>query len=284
MKFDDDSGCSTRADATRSATRRDFVALTTLGLAGSALAPLRAPAQTPTRGSRISVDREESANLSVGLVQGSDRYPGFEVLPWESGLSYDDEQYREWWNDAPRVIPASQLGLGDQNLVHTHVQLRVHGVYPDVDSWWRLGVEKVELQVMYRSLDPAVPGPFPFLAWSYDGRPVPMPAQRVRFVAPIDETGTLEVLLRVRRLVAGASGSASAGPTVVQARQHAGAFTVDWQDARPKLQRGVYLLGLGADTWSRSARLPGRGERVRPELSSLVVSVEPLGEDLSQPA
>lgn len=283
MKFDDDAGCSTTPSAMRSTTRRGFVALTTLGLAGSALAPLRAPAQSSARGSRLRVDREENVDLSVGMVESSERYPDFEVLPWETDLSWDDPRFREWWPDTPRVVPAAQVGLGDQNLVHTHVRMRVHGVYPDVDSWWRQGIEKVELQVLYRSLDPQVPGPVPFLAWSYEGRPVPMAAQRVRFVVPIDESGTLQLLLRVRRVLAGTSGASTSSPTTVVARQHAGTLTVDWQDARPKLQRGVYLLGLSPDTWSRASMLPAPGERARQDLCSLVVSVQPLGEDLAQP-
>jgi hypothetical protein len=281
MPFDDDDRFSRRTTQPGSASRRDFVMLSAFAVAGSALAPLRGAAQSPSRGSRLQVGREEQANLSVGLVEGSESYPDFEVLPWETDVAWDDPLFREWWHDVPRVVPAEQVGLGDQEMVHTHVRLIVHGVYPSVDSWWRQGIEKVELQVLYPSTDPQVADPIPFVAWSYEGRPVPMPAQRVRFNVPIGADGTLGLLLRVRRVLAGSSGAATAGAAPVVARAHSAALTVDWQDARPKLQRGVYLLGLGSDTWSRSARLPSPAERQRPELCSLAVSVEPLGEELS---
>jgi hypothetical protein len=271
----------------RDPTRRDFVTLASLCLVGTALAPLAAPiaGQNPSprlRGLRRPDPSEADAELSVGLVRDSDTYSTFEVLPWETGLSWDDPQFGEWWPEAPQVIPASEVAIGDQGLVHTHVELLVHGLYPDTEAWWRQGIEKVELQVLYRSFDPLVEGPFPYLAWSYEGRPVPMPAQRVRFPVPIDETGSLELLLRVRRVVAGPGGDPTIDAVGVEARRHAGAFTVDWQTGRPKLQRGVYLLGLRGDTWTQPASLPEPGRRARRDLTSLVVSVEPLGEDASR--
>lgn len=272
-------------DGVPHSTRRDFVALVSIGALGSVAAAAAGQSfSSKALAPGLTLGGGEPAELSVGLVEGSESFASFGVLPWEARRSGDDAVLEGPRAGAPRVIPAAEVSTGDQSLVHTHIALRVHGVYPDVEAWWRLGIEKVELQVLYRSHDPLVPGPFPFFAWSYDGRPVPMPAQRVRFVAPIDENGSLDLVLRVRRVITHQKASGSVYATGVVARQHSASFTVDWQEGRPKLQRGVYLLGLGASTWSRAATLPGPGERVPAELASLVMSVEPLLEELGEPA
>jgi len=54
-------------------------------------------------------------------------------------------------------------------------------------------------------------------------------------------------------------------------------FTVDWQADRPKLRRGVYVLGVRPRIWDAEVKLPGAGQRGKAaELCSVVVSVEPI--------
>jgi hypothetical protein len=54
------------------------------------------------------------------------------------------------------------------------------------------------------------------------------------------------------------------------------AFTVDWTEGLPRLQRGVYLLGLGPTTWARETALPPPGAPVAPALRSVVLTVEAM--------
>jgi hypothetical protein len=51
-------------------------------------------------------------------------------------------------------------------------------------------------------------------------------------------------------------------------------FTVDWAAGRPRLHRGIYLLGLAPDTWRRPVLLPPPGGPERPDLCSVVLSVD----------
>lgn len=58
-------------------------------------------------------------------------------------------------------------------------------------------------------------------------------------------------------------------------------FTVDFDRARPKLQRGTYLLGLVPGAWQRPWRMRAAGTPGAPlaRKASVVVSVEPLAAD-----
>jgi hypothetical protein len=52
---------------------------------------------------------------------------------------------------------------------------------------------------------------------------------------------------------------------------------VDWEAGRPKLQRGVYLLGVRPALWDSPTELPQTVDRFRAgDLCSLVVSIEPI--------
>jgi hypothetical protein len=53
-------------------------------------------------------------------------------------------------------------------------------------------------------------------------------------------------------------------------------FTVDTEIERPKLQRGIYLLGVLPDAWRSPAELPRQGQGQDFGRTSLAVSFEPL--------
>jgi hypothetical protein len=126
----------------------------------------------------------------------------------------------------------------------------------------------------------------PYFAWSLRQREGCNPSPPVAFALPLGPTGGLELRLRVvpgASLGRPAAGGAGLGASAQPVRQQAGApwrfetrFTVDWEPGRPRLRRGIYLLGLAPATWRRAVRLPGPGEPERMDLCSLVVSVEPL--------
>ena len=84
-------------------------------------------------------------------------------------------------------------------------------------------------------------------------------------VAPADKE------LVTRRVTIGKSPGAAGGNFVAH-------FTVDWFAGRPKLQRGLYLLGLAPYTWDEKRTLPVvQPGQPRPlELLSLMLSFEPV--------
>jgi hypothetical protein len=151
--------------------------------------------------------------------------------------------------------------------------MHVHGLYPVPNP---LTVSSAYLTVFFPTDDPARhPGPLPFTAWGYKSRPAPDVPAPVKFLAPLGATGELEIQLEVH------PGSRSRreltdGP--LPSGLFSTSFTVDWFEGRPRLQRGLYLLGLTPGTWQSQRTLPmSQTGRARPlELLSLMVSFEPL--------
>ena len=99
-------------------------------------------------------------------------------------------------------------------------------------------------------------------------------------MAPLGTDGALDFLLEA----APAPNQLTRRPSLVSPSpgpiggRFTTSFTVDWFAGRPRLQRGVYLLGLAPDTWSSERELPmPRAGQARPvELLSLMVSFEPI--------
>lgn len=221
------------------------------------------------------------------------------VHPMSVGFLEDSELLRvaraaAWQNVRfQRVVaPASELPLGDQELAGESVRLTVHGFYPALRNLGTAGVASAMLIVNYPSPDPHREAPIPFYAWGFTLRPGVSKGQRLSFVVPLDAVdGGLDLALEIKptnrgadRLLGVLAGSTPPEAEVESAAARSGRvrfetrFTVDAQPGRPKLQRGVYFLGLGPDIWSRSTALPGRGSRPRPDLLSLVVSVAPVAD------
>lgn len=55
-------------------------------------------------------------------------------------------------------------------------------------------------------------------------------------------------------------------------------FTLDNEPGRPKLRRGVYLLGLTPVAWSRAARVSDYARVAPAEMFSLMISMDPEAE------
>jgi hypothetical protein len=163
------------------------------------------------------------------------------------------------------VLPAVGLTLGDQRLAGGDVKLTVHGLYP-ADPADCKGVEAIDLDVLFPAPDPAVPVPARFQAWSFRRHPL-NPSPPVSFRVPLGLDGRLDLTLRtVYR----------DGGSLVQ-RRFQTSFTADWQAGRPKLQRGIYVLGVRPGIWDQARDLPGAKQRARAAaLCSVVVSVEPI--------
>jgi hypothetical protein len=158
------------------------------------------------------------------------------------------------------------------------VEVRVHGLYPIPNP---THVRTVYLTVWFPSPEHDRAQMLPFYAWGYHSRPAPDPAAPIRFVAPLGADGALDFLLEVTPApnspLARRPSLISPSPGPVGGR-FTTSFTVDWFAGRPKLQRGVYALGLAPDTWSTERTLPTpKAGQARPvELVSLLVSFEPI--------
>lgn len=227
--------------------------------------------------------QEEVAALSVGYLEGSELLDDVTVTPWgKNGAGAD----------GLTVVPAERLPLGDQSLALGVVEMRLHGLYPALPPRRQAGFTAVVLTVLYPSLDPYDPDPFPYYAWQAKLWPGPNQSPPVRFLVPLRDDGGLELVIEVfdglpagvaqgaaRVLRGGVRPVPAAGP-VHRASLYTD-FTVDWHDGRPKLQRGLYFLGLAPQLWRApwAMRAAARGERPLHERASLVVSFDGVPED-----
>jgi hypothetical protein len=183
--------------------------------------------------------------LPIGFITGSERFRTFRRSAW-----------RRTVRSRSQSLPARSLTLGDQQLAGESVRLGIHGLYPRIPKSPNL--RGADLDVLFPSPDPAFPAPLRFQAWSYRPNNSSPP---LSFVVPLGLDGRLELEMKIQT----AQGSYRYGAS----------FTVDWDSSRPKLQRGVYLLGL-TSAWDSAVTLPLPGEKVRPDLLAIAASVEPL--------
>lgn len=272
------SGSSSSALASPTAPaldRRRFLTLTSAGVAALSLGGLSRSA--------FAADALAAAPLSVGYLLESGDLPSFDALVWQPHLAGADPERgaRATWISpySWRVEPAHRLPIGDQDLAGATIEVRVHGLYPaPPDRTW---FQSADLDVLFAAppeLEPLLGSGamLPFFAWSLGGRSVPSPSPPVRFDLPLGPEGGLDLRLRVSPgsgLVGG--GGRRGGPAPApKPWRFATRFTVDWAAGLPRLCRGVYFLGLAPDTWREPVRLPAPGEPERPDLCSIVLSVE----------
>jgi hypothetical protein len=252
--------------------RRRFLTLSSTGVAALSLGSLAEPAAAEALG---------AAPLSVGYIVDSHDLPSFDALVWQPYLGGADPERgaRATWVSPYGwpVQPAHRLPLGDLGLSGETIEVRIHGLYPEPPerSWF----EAAELDVLFAApgdLQPVLGAgaKLPYYAWSLSARSVPHPSPPVCFRLPLEEDGGLELHLRVtpgRGLVPGGRSSLRWQP---RDWRFATRFTVDSERGMPRLLRGVYLLGLAPDTWREPILLPGPGEPQRPDLCSVVLTVE----------
>lgn len=234
--------------------RRDFLALASAGAAGVWLQGLPAAF---AQASRV----EEP--MSVGFLEGSEELASFRPLPWQLG----DEP------ESMVVVPADKLALGDQALAGGYVEMCVHGLYPDFPPKRFESFRSAYLTVFFPPPEPTFEQPAPFTAWGSLRLPARSTAAPIRFLLPLGIDGGFDLLLEVAYDLELEPGSKSVTTVVFRAATR---FTVDWQAGRPKLQRGLYLLALAPEVWSKEVQLPELGEKPRHELCSLAVSFEPV--------
>ncbi|HXT23176.1 MAG TPA: hypothetical protein VN923_20675 [Thermoanaerobaculia bacterium] len=216
--------------------------------------------------------------MSVGFVEGSDSWRGYRGIT-AAALNRGVRRAADRPPEPASVVPATNLIAGQQDLANEVVGVRIHGLYPIPNP---TQVRNAYVTVFFPTDDPALRRqPLPFYAWGYHSRPAPDPAPPIRFVAPLGADGALDFLLEVtpapNRTLTRRPSVVSPTPAPLGGR-FATSFTVDWFSGRPKLQRGLYLLGLAPDTWSTARTLPQpKAGQPRPvELLSLMVSFQPV--------
>ena len=217
-------------------------------------------------------------SMSVGFVAGSEAWPSLRRLA-AGTLARGHRGSRDVERQPLEVVPAAQLGVGDQALASGSVRVGIRGLYPIPNP---RHVLQADLTVLFPSPEPGVPH-LPFYAWSYRGKPAPSPSPPLEFTAPLGVDGSFQLQFEVvpgqtRQLI---TRRATLGlPPEDPGGRFAADFTVDWYEGRPKLQRGVYLLGLAGNTWNASRSLPIHQPRAaRPlELLTMIVTIDPLVE------
>lgn len=210
--------------------------------------------------------------MSIGFVEGTD----------EAGARFST---RKTWRRAiaaagegetpRRVVPARSLLLGDQNLANQSVRLSIRGLYPRVPA--QSALVSADLDILFPSPDPALDTPVPFYAWSYRQRPVAAPSPPLSFVVPLGVDGGLDLALKVRSTGLRVAERVVRGAPEKQLTYRS-SFTVDASSTRPKLQAGLYLLGL-TPVWETDVDLPKAGEKPNMNLLSIVLAVEPGPEE-----
>lgn len=267
-------------------SRREFIVLGSTLVGGAWAGDLLAA--VPANLGWAAVDRDWP--LSVGFVEGSDQLADLRALPWERRRGGGGDPFEE----PVRVVPAAAMPLGDQNLALGTVEVGVRGLYPGYPPRRLEGFASTYLTVLVPSPDPLFPEPLPFFSWGAQRLPGHSTGSPTRFLVPLREDGGLEVVLEVRmprstgleekgraapRGAAGRRLSVRPAAPPPSVQRFYTDFTVDWYDGRPKLQRGLYLLGLAPGTWDVPADLPLPGGKPRYDLCSLVVSVDGVAED-----
>lgn len=245
-------------DGGRGLGRREFLVLGAAGFLTPWVTRLASAATLPVSAGLPQIVAPP-VPMSIGYVQGSGELKTLRRLPWE-----DPAAQRVAEGEEPQrfeIASAKDLPLGDQKLANEVVKVTVYGLYPSARMLKKEGLDAIDLDVIFPSPDPAFPKPMPFHAWSYR-RVGPNVGHRLSFNVPLGLDGGLAI-----SLVVGTLGAP-------QRERYDANFSVDSGNGRPKLQRGIYLLGLGPTVWNSAEALPVPGEKARLELRSLVISID----------
>lgn len=203
--------------------------------------------------------------LPVGFLEGSGEIPNLQHFSsWiqqprlAAGASWDD-------GEPLRIVPAAELFQGDTELIGRPLRLAIRGLYPPAALVRQRRRElplQIDLDVLFPSPDPAFPEPLRFHAWSLRRRPGWNPSPPIKFTYPLDWEALPEIEIRV--VPAG-------GLPPVRMRTR---FTFDDEAGRPRLQRGLYLLGTAPDVWRSSVSVQALARTAPLELVSVLMSIE----------
>jgi hypothetical protein len=205
--------------------------------------------------------------MSVAYIEGSEAFRDLRRLPRKirrPGLVEETAA-----GPSPALVPAASLFQGDTSLPGRPLRIRIDGLYPPLAlerKRWRELPLAADLDVLFPSPDPANANPLRFQAWSFRQRPGWNPSPPVSFRFPLDWQALPQFVLRVRY-------GPGVPPIVMRTK-----FTVDNESGRPRLRRGVYLLGLMPGAWDWEVKLAELARKTPAELFSILVSMDPEGE------
>lgn len=209
-----------------------------------------------------------AAALSVGYLLGSD---ALATPRWPVSVPLEADEERPFAAESI-VVPAFSLPAGDPRLAAGSVRIRVQGLLAGPER----GVtppREIDLDVLVRD---ELGRQLPFHAWSY--RRASGASSPIRFRSWLDEYDPLVLEVRVD----GAAGDRR--PTDRTAIPDSGVrrrarLTLGKEGDVPRLQAGVYFLGLTEGAWDLERYLPGEEEPFPAALASLVMTVESVGDE-----
>jgi hypothetical protein len=264
-----------RAPRLRPLRRRDFLALGS----AAALTPMVAPwfarpagattlaeAEAAAEGRRGAPPAAQPRPLSVGYLEGSELLQNLRKLQPDLQV-LTVERRGSTYNPGRHIQPSHRYPAGDPSLVGGAVRMTVHDLYPRrlpdgaAAARWPVAID---LDVMVPLLDPPAGSTALFHAWSYRRLPAEDRSARVSFVLWPDWYSDLGVAMRV------VPADAGSPPRLLQAR-----FTLGSDQGRPRLLKGIYLLGLEPGVWEDEVELPEDPAQVPPEQLSVLVTIEP---------
>jgi hypothetical protein len=265
--------------------RREFLALGSLAAAvpvlplferaagAMTLDPTGGPSGPGTAAAPRAVQAPAPAlPLSLGYLVESDLLQNLRKLPRDLRVLTITRRGNTFSAERS-MVPAHSLPDGDPSLVGGAVRMTVHDLYPSTlpdgpaAERWPVAVD---LDVLVPLLDPPPGSTARFAAWSYRRLPAEDRSARVSFVLWPDWYSDLGLVMRV--VPAGAGGQPQPQAQLFEAR-----FTLAAAKGRPRLRKGVYLLGLAAGAWEERIDLPDDPAQVPPELASVLVTIEPVG-------
>ena len=287
-----------RTEAITHLRRRDFLALGSIGmlapwlpggLRAASAETLEGPAAaaagsaaTVAGGSRVAAGSTAAGArvlpLSLGYLEGSEEIDNLRKLPPDlrtltvvrRGQTFVAER---------RIVPAVEYPSGDPSLVGGPLRMTVHDLYPsrlpdDPETAARWPVA-LDLDVHVPLLEPPIGRTALYEAWSYRRLPARLPSEdrsaRVSFLVWPDWYSNLSLSLRV-------APAAAAGSAPAASQHYAASFTLGSDQGRPRMLKGVYLLGLAPGVWNdERVDLPDDPAQLPPELLSILVTLEPEG-------
>ncbi|HLX10769.1 MAG TPA: hypothetical protein VKY89_23170 [Thermoanaerobaculia bacterium] len=263
--------------------RRDFLALGSLAALTPVVAPLFAPraaagatldAAAPAAAAAAGTQADAAIQrlpLSVGYLEGSELLENLRKLPPDLTV-LTVRRRGGTFTTGRHLLPSHSMPAGDPALVGGAVRMTVHDLYPRLlpdgpaaEQW----PQAIDLDVMVPLLEPPAGSTARFAAWSYRRLPGRLPSEdrsaRVSFVLWPDWYSDLSLVLRV------------VPPAGSPTRLLQASFTLGADKGRPRLLKGIYLLGLDRGTWDEAADLPDDPAEVPPERLSVLVTIEPEG-------
>jgi len=231
------------------------------------VADAAAAAPVPGKGQQGGDAAIETLPLSLGYLEGSELLSNLRKLDPDLRV-LTVERRGNTFTAGRRMLPSHSFPSGDPALVGGALRATVHDLYPRLlpdgparDQW----PQALDLDVFVPLLDPPA-GTARFAAWSYRRLPAEDRSARVSFLLWPDFYS--DVVLRLRVV----PGGAGAQPRRLEAR-----FTLANDHGRPRLLKGVYLLGVNPGAWDEPFELPDDPAQVPVELLSVLMTVEPEG-------